>query len=44
MKTIKKYFVNMYYTYINPMHDSDCATNNEPAYPDGDCNCRLQST
>jgi len=22
-------------------HDSDCALNNEPAYPAGDCNCRL---
>jgi hypothetical protein len=20
-------------------HDSDCATHNEPAYPNGDCNC-----
>ena len=23
------------------MHDSDCATHNEPAMPNGPCNCRL---
>lgn len=22
-------------------HDSDCATHNMPAYPNGDCDCRL---
>lgn len=42
MKTMKKFFTNMFYTYIKPMHDSDCATNSEPAYPAGDCNCRLK--
>lgn len=26
------------------IHDSDCATHNEPAYPNGDCDCRLQKT
>ncbi len=24
-------------------HDSDCATHNMPAYPNGECNCSLQS-
>tara|TARA_R110000868_G_scaffold20938_2_gene87740 strand:- start:1050 stop:1442 length:393 start_codon:yes stop_codon:yes gene_type:complete len=24
---------------IAPAHDSDCATNNEPAYPNGPCDC-----
>jgi len=27
-----------------PMHDSDCATNNAPAYPPGPCDCSLSKT
>lgn len=23
------------------IHDSDCAVHNEPAYPNGKCNCRI---
>jgi hypothetical protein len=34
MKNIKK----------KEIHDSDCATNSEPAYPKGKCNCRLSAT
>ena len=27
-----------------PMHDSDCATHNAPAYPPGPCDCSLAKT
>lgn len=28
-------------SYSNDLHDSDCATHNEPAYPNGPCDCSL---
>jgi len=28
-----------YDLWLECNHDSDCATNNEPAYPMGNCNC-----
>lgn len=27
---------------MNDRHDSDCATHNEPAYPNGPCDCSLR--
>jgi hypothetical protein len=26
-------------SYLAPLHDSDCAVHNAPAYPEGQCDC-----